>query len=124
MDGYINVSKKILSESLTRVKFKLYPNSNVSHRLESDHHQFNHNFFIQSVWYLGSDRRTWYDSRSDHCKKLKVDFKADGANLNIFCNSLPSELTGDSVLLLKRNVNTEITNIPTFPRSYITVADK
>ena len=49
VDGYINASERILSESLarvksefnelyTRVKFKLYPNSNVSHRLESDHH--------------------------------------------------------------------------------------
>ena len=116
--------KSEFNVSYTPVKFKIYPNSNISHRLESDHHQFNHNFFIQSVWYLGSDRRAWYDSRSDHCKKLKVDFKADGTNLNLFCNSLPSELTGDGVLLLKRNVNTEITNISTFPRSNITVADK
>ena len=85
-------------------------------------YQFDHGFFLQGVWYLGADRWTWYDSRSDHCRKLKVDFKTDGFNLTIFCKntSLPSELTGDGVLILKKDINVAITSIPRFP-SNITV---
>ena len=123
VDNYISAMKRILNESLVRIKFKLIPGSNVSKASLSNEHQFDHNFFIQGVWYLSINRRTWYDSRSDHCKKLKVDFKADDGTLTIFCKntSLPSELTGDGVLLLKRNINVPITNIPLFP-SNIAVA--
>ena len=73
--------------------------------------------FLQGVWYLGADRRTWCDSKSDHCRKLKVDFKTGGFYLTIFCKNttLPVELTGDGVFLLKRDVNVDITNIPKFP---------
>ena len=88
VDSYISATKRILAESLTRIrsefneslvtfiKFKLIPGSSVSKTSLSNEHQFDHNFFIQGVWHLGIDRQTWYDSRSDHCKKLKVDFKA------------------------------------------------
>ena len=124
VDGYVNASNRTFNESLTRVKyelkeslarikFKLYSKFVIKHTIGNDH-EFNHDLY-RVFWYLGVDRRTWYDSRFDHCKKLKVDFKTDGINLTILCKStsLPPELTGN--LLLKRDINVKITNIPIFP---------
>ena len=106
VDNQVAASNSLLNEALTRVKFKLIPGSSVLVQRLGNDRDFSHNFFLQGVWYLGSDRITWYDSRSEHCKKLKVDFRTDGNTLTIRCknNILPTEVTGNGVLLLKRDI--------------------
>ena len=49
VDNYISATKRILDESLVRIKFKLIPGSSVSKTSLSNEHQFDHNFFIQGV---------------------------------------------------------------------------
>ena len=113
VDGQIAASNNLLNVALMCVKFKLILGSTVDMSGLGNAHQFDHNFFVQGVWYLSIDRQMWYDSQSDACKKLKVDFRTDGSSLTIHCKNttLPTDLTGDGVLLLKQDISTAYISI-------------
>ena len=111
VDTQISAMNRLFSEALSRVKFKLIVGMDITIPNMGNSSQFDYNFFIQSVWYLGADGRTWLDSRSDQCKKMKVNFKTNGLDLVVSCSSLPMNLTGDCVILLKRDVITPITEV-------------
>ena len=105
-----------LKESVIRVKSTLVPKHVVTiERLASGH-----SFFILGVWFEGEDM-LWYDSRSDHCRELKVNYKQRDADLHITCKNIPSRLTGKFVVLIKRDVNVPFTkNLLPYPDIGIT----